>query len=112
MCGIPESKVFFKYDSAKLLPASKERLDQLATCVKTGPAKDRELRVIGRTDPVGSDEYNKQLGMSRADSVAKHLREAGVAQARVETESKGEAAAAVNPYGWPYDRRVTVRLKD
>lgn len=112
ICGIPESKVFFKYDSAKLLPAAKERLDQFATCVKTGAAKGRELRVIGRTDPVGSDEYNKQLGMNRADSVANYLREAGVAEARVETESKGEAAAAASPYGWPYDRRVTLRLKD
>jgi outer membrane protein OmpA-like peptidoglycan-associated protein len=69
MCGLHESKVFFKFDSAKLLPAAKERLEQIATCAKTGPIKGQALLVVGRTDPVGPDEYNEQLGMSRADGV-------------------------------------------
>jgi osmotically-inducible protein OsmY len=112
MCGLPKSKVFFKYDSAKLLPGAKERLERIATCAKTGPAKGRALLVVGRTDPRGSDKYNEQLGKRRAESVAKYLRELGVAQTRVEIESKGEASAAkAYPGGWPYDRRVTVRLQ-
>jgi osmotically-inducible protein OsmY len=112
MCGLPKSKVFFKYDSAKLLPGAKERLERIATCAKTGPAKGRALLVVGRTDPRGSDKYNEQLGKRRAESVAKYLRELGVAQTRVEIESRGEASAArAYPGGWPYDRRVTVRLQ-
>lgn len=111
MCGIAESDVFFKFDSAKLVPAAKERLDKIATCAKTGPAKGKDLLIVGRTDPVGSDQYNKQLGMSRADSVAKYLQEQGVKQARTETESKGEATAANNPWRWPLERRVTLRLQ-
>lgn len=111
MCGVPESKVYFKYDSAKLVPEAKERLDEIATCAKTGAVKDQELIVVGRTDPAGPDSYNQQLGMSRAEAVARYLREQGVSKARVETASKGEAAASADPWLWPWDRRVTIRLQ-
>ncbi|MEP7125841.1 MAG: OmpA family protein [Byssovorax sp.] len=111
MCGLSQSTVFFKFDSAKLLPDAKDRLDKIAKCATEGAIKDKELVVVGRTDSVGTDEYNKQLGMSRADTVAKYLHEQGVQKARVEAVSKGEAAAVADPYGWPPDRRVTVRLQ-
>lgn len=112
MCGLEESKVFFKFDSAKVLPAAKERLQKIADCATNGPAKGKELVVVGRADPVGGDEYNKQLGMDRADSVAQHLKEMGVPKTRVEKLSKGEATATADPFGWPYERRVTVRLQE
>lgn len=112
VCRLPGSSVFFKYNSAKLLPEAKERLQQIATCVTTGPARGKDLVIVGRADPVGSDEYNKKLGMSRADSVAKYLRDLGVPKARVETESRGEATAMREPFGWPLERRVTVRLQE
>ena len=111
MCGLDQSKVFFKFDSAKLLPSAKEHLEQIATCSKTGPIKGQKLLVVGRTDPVGTDEYNKLLGMSRADAVARYLGEAGVDPAQIVSESKGEATAEEKyPGNWPYDRRVSVRL--
>lgn len=112
LCGLEQSKVFFKFDSAKLLPEAKERLEQIAKCVTGGPAKDKELVVVGRTDPVGPDAYNKELGMSRAESVQQQLRQYGVSKTRLETESRGEAAAGPNPLGWPFDRRVTVRIQE
>jgi len=111
-CGLEQSKVFFKFDSAALRPSAKERLEKIATCSKTGPIRGQALLVIGRTDPVGTDAYNDLLGMSRADSVVKYLAELGVDQTLMATESKGEDAAEADyPGGWPYDRRVTVRLR-
>ena len=69
--------------------------------------------IVGSTDPVGSDQYNKELGMSRADAVRDYTSGQGVAAPRVETVSKGEAAADPSaPGGWPDDRRVTVRLQE
>ena len=113
MCGMAESSVFFKYDSTQLSADAKDRLDRLAKCATEGAAKGEELAIIGRTDPVGSDAYNKQLGMSRADAVAQYLRGQGVAAARVEAISKGEDAAnPAVPAGWGFDRRVTVRLRE
>jgi outer membrane protein OmpA-like peptidoglycan-associated protein len=112
LCGLDESKVFFKFDSTKLLPSAKERLEQIATCSKTGPIKDQALLMVGRADPVGSDEYNQALGMSRADAVANYLSELGVDKALIVTESRGEAAAEEKfPGNWPYNRRVTLRLQ-
>lgn len=111
MCGIPTSKVFFKFDSAKLPAGAQDTLDQLATCAMTGPAKDQQLDVIGRTDPRGTDTYNQELGMSRADSVTKYLHDKGVDAGRVNSISKGEDDGIPDPWGWPYDRRVTVRIK-
>lgn len=112
LCGIPESRVFFKFDSAKLVPEAKERLQEIATCATKGPAKGKDLRIVGRADPVGPDAYNKQLGVSRAESVAKYLQKQGVKQARTETASKGESQAAAVPSQWPLERRVTIRLQE
>lgn len=39
---------------------------------------DGVLRITGHTDAVGTDGYNKQLGMRRAAAVARQLIEAGV----------------------------------
>lgn len=111
MCGLQGSSVFFKFDSAQLTPMAKERLQQIATCATTGAAKGKDLLVVGRTDPSGSDQYNKQLGMTRADAVARYLRDQGVSRARVETESKGETGAIREPMAWPLNRRVTIRLQ-
>ncbi len=110
LCGIDSNQVFFKYDSAQVTPGAKQQLDAIAACVLTGPASGRDLVVIGRTDPKGTDDYNTQLGMSRADSVAKYLREQGVTNSRVETRSRGEDNATNDPWGWPFERRVTVWL--
>ena len=112
MCGIPASQVFFDFDATKLDAAAKERLDNVARCATDGPAQGKQLRVVGRADPRGEEAYNKQLGMGRADAVAKYLADQGVKQARTETISKGEAAAAEDPAKWPLDRRVTIMLDE
>ncbi len=113
MCNVPASKLFFKFDSATVRPGATELIEQIATCAKTGAAKGKALKIIGRTDPRGSPTYNEKLGMERAEAVAKLLRDQGVQDARVELVSKGEEAAEPSePAGWPYDRRVTIRLAD
>lgn len=49
--------------------------------------------------------------MSRADSVTKYLKNKGITADRMTPVSSGDAGDALDPWGWPYDRRVTVRLK-
>ena len=110
MCGLPGTNVFFKFDSTRLGPEAKDRLQQIATCVTTGGARGQDLVLVGHADPRGPDEYNQRLGMSRAEAVARHLRSLGVPQARVEMESKGAETAMKEPMGWPLERRVTIRL--
>ena len=113
-CELPDTDVFFKFDSAKLTPEATVKLDALAECAKADKLGGKDLVVVGRASPSGSDEYNKELGMSRADAVQKYLTEKGVASARVETASEGEEAAPdqLDDQRWPYARRVDIKLGD
>lgn len=111
MCNLPGTNVFFEFDSTRLDQGSKDRLQQIATCVTSGRAKGKNLMVVGYTDPQGADDYNKQLGMSRAEAVERYLRTLGVKSSRVELMSKGEASAAREPMAWPIERRVTIQLQ-
>lgn len=111
LCRLPGSSVFFKFDSAQLQPAARERLQQIASCVTTGAAKGKDLLIVGRTDPSGPDQYNQQLSMSRAEAVARHLNTLGVQRSRVQIVPKGEEDVIQDPFGWPINRRVTIRLQ-
>ena len=48
------------------------------------------LTVTGNTDLVGTAEYNKALGMKRAEIVGKYLEAKGINSDRIIIESKGE----------------------
>jgi outer membrane protein OmpA-like peptidoglycan-associated protein len=111
MCNLPGTNVFFEFDSTKLQADAKDRLQQIATCVTAGRAKGKNLTVVGFTDPQGPSDYNKQLGISRAETVERYLRALGVQSSRVELVSKGETGAAREPMAWPIERRVTIHLQ-
>jgi len=72
-----------------------------------------ELRVAGYADPRGSDAYNDQLSLRRAECVAAVLTSAGVPRERIHIEAHGKTeakAAAGDLDAYALDRRVTVRL--
>jgi|SRR5579864_1420325 len=72
------------------------------------------VRVAGYADPRGSDEYNDELSLRRAQSVAAVLSGAGVPAGRVLIEAHGKsesASAAGDLDGYALERRVTVRLE-
>ena len=112
LCKIALPKAFFEYDSANLRPRADDMLEQLATCLKSQPLQGRRIRVTGYADPRGSDEYNKKLGRSRAQSVADYLAERGVARERVQVVSRGEQQASGAPSTYPFERRVDIQLAD
>lgn len=100
---------FFQFDSARATKAD-PTLQTLANCMKDGPLKGKSIRLIGRTDPRGTEEYNEKLGQERAKSVKDYLVKAGVEAARIETESRGKDDASPAPEDWPSDRRVQIEL--
>lgn len=111
-CKIDEHEAFFAFDSAEISDDGHAVLAKVATCVNDGPLKGRELELVGHTDPRGNDDYNKQLGLTRAESVATCLREHGVDASDIEIASVGEQEADQdNPFEWPLERRVDVRVK-
>ena len=85
-------------------------LDQVARCVTTGPLKGRTLRLTGRADPRGEQEYNMTLGSSRADAVARYLRALGVTSNQLTETSRGKLdATGTDEASWQLDRRVDIQ---
>jgi peptidoglycan-associated lipoprotein len=109
-CGISTTQTYFKYDSAELSDNGKEVVGDIAECVTDGPLAGAELVVVGSTDPAGTDQYNMELGMSRAESVEKALAKNGVSKTKVTTVSLGEVKASASPDSWPKDRQVRVEV--
>ncbi|MFO7565513.1 MAG: OmpA family protein [Enhygromyxa sp.] len=112
LCGIDAAKAHFDYDSAQLDPDARATIAALADCFVDGPLAGREVLLIGHTDPRGPDEYNRELGMSRAEAVAQQLAREGLASTRIDVESLGEEQANTDPSEWPDNRRVDVRIAD
>jgi peptidoglycan-associated lipoprotein len=101
----------FAFDQTTLLPADRETLDQIASCITTGPLQGRMVRLVGHADPRGTREHNMKLGARRASSVATFLVSAGVWPDLIEQASRGERdAKGTNEATWAIDRRVDIVL--
>lgn len=104
------SPPFFEFDSSESRTADQPTMQTLADCMLTGPLRGKTVKLIGRTDPRGTEAYNLQLGFERAERVKRYLTEHGVDASRVVVESAGEDRASSAPEGWATDRRVEVQL--
>ncbi len=101
---------FFDFDSSATREADQPSMQTLADCMTKGPLTGRSIKLIGRTDPRGTTEYNDQLGLERAQEVKDWLVAHGIDAGRIAVESAGESQASADPEGWPKDRRVEIRL--
>ncbi|MCY1428828.1 Outer membrane porin F [compost metagenome] len=106
--------VHFEFDSARLTPADKERLNTIATRLKN-EAPTARLSVTGHTDSVGRDAYNQKLSEQRAQSVTDYLVSSGVPQASfVSVQGAGESqpeADNATAEGRATNRRVEIRIQ-
>lgn len=69
--------------------------------------------VIGHTDSTGAADYNQQLSLNRASSVARYLESQQVLPARIVTSGMGEGAPIASndtAEGRALNRRVEIRL--
>lgn len=100
----------FDFDSDNLLPDDVHVLDQISSCLTTGPLKGRRVELVGRANPRGTSEYNMALGAHRAHQVTDYLHQHGVT-ARIRETSRGALDAKGNDEdGWRTDRRVDLVL--
>lgn len=113
-CGIkapatPDPK--FDYDKDELTEDDRVVLATLATCLVEGALKGKQVSLIGRADPRGTEEYNLGLGSRRAHSVSQYLVRLGVAQAQLAVTTRGALdATGTDEASWKQDRRVDVQL--
>lgn len=101
----------FAFDKSDLEPGEQRVLEEIATCVTTGPLKGRSLRLVGRADSRGDILYNLTLGEARARSVSSFLAGRGVAPSNIATTSRGSLdAKGYDEATWQLDRRVDIGL--
>lgn len=97
----------FAFDSARLDAAARRTLLQQANFIKQFP--ELRFRVYGHTDLVGSEAYNKRLGLRRAQAVVNFFAAQGISRSRLEAMvSFGEEQPLVASQGPELRNRRTV----
>lgn len=72
---LTDEKVKFGFDTSDLSPEAKAALDGFAQQI-ANENKNVYVEIQGHTDSVGSDKYNEELGLLRAEAVRRYLSQA------------------------------------
>ena len=103
------SEVSFDFNSANIKSTFQFSLNKIAEIMSRYP--QTQIVVVGHTDNVGSDQYNLELSLRRANAVADYLIMRGVATSRLGTEGRGEMepiASNITVTGRSQNRRVEI----
>jgi peptidoglycan-associated lipoprotein len=99
----------FDFDRSAILPADQDVLAQIARCLTTGTLKGHSIKLIGRADPRGTEEYNMALGERRSNAAMKYLSGLGVSSPQMRETSRGALdATGSDDAAWRLDRRVDI----
>lgn len=101
------SDINFDFDKATLTDVGRGRVYLIAQKLKEG--KNVKIEIQGHTDYIGTDEYNKQLGLRRAETVKAELVKLGVDPSRMSTVSYGESKPLIDlktPWARAVNRRT------
>jgi len=99
--------VNFAFNSSALDAGTQDALRQQATWIRQFP--EVRFRVYGHTDAVGSNAYNKRLGLARANAVVRFLTSQGISRSRLEAvASFGETQPLIVTEGRERRNRRTV----
>jgi peptidoglycan-associated lipoprotein len=108
---LTDDKVRFGFNRAELSEEARAAVDEFAGQLKQENA-GVYVEIQGHTDNVGSEDYNEQLGLSRAEAVRRYLnQEHGFPLHRINVISYGESAAIDNNTtreGRAHNRRVAL----
>ena len=103
--------IYFDFDSWELHPRSFVELRKLLKILEEYPTMT--IEIIGHTDSIGADRYNKYLSRKRAKSVVTYLIENAVKAQRLNYKGEGEAtpiATNKTEDGRQLNRRVEFKI--
>ena len=113
-CQLPDAPADapkFNFDEAALTRPGRDALQDVARCLAEGPMQGRAVTIIGRTDPRGTQQYNQELAMDRAQAARDYLVARGVPEGQIQLVSRGEGEAqGTNEESWALDRRVDIEV--
>ena len=72
---LTDEKVKFGFDTSDLSPEAKAAIDEFAQQI-ANENKNVYVEIQGHTDSVGSEKYNEELGLLRAEAVRRYLSQA------------------------------------
>lgn len=103
--------IYFDFDSWELHPRSFVELGKLLKILQVHPTMT--IEIIGHTDSIGKDRYNKYLSRKRAKSVVTYLIENAIKVQRLNYRGEGEAipvATNKTEEGRRLNRRVEFKI--
>lgn len=93
---LTDEKVKFGFDTSDLSPEAKAAIDQFAAQLKA-ENQGVYIEIQGHTDSVGSEKYNEELGLLRAEAVRRYLsQQHQFPLHRINVISYGETAAVAD----------------
>jgi OmpA-OmpF porin, OOP family len=106
--------IYFDFDKteSKIDAQTDSRIAEYKSWMDKYPSS--MLAVTGYTDLVGSDEYNYDLALKRAQAVGKYLETKGIVAGRMIIESKGKlqpVADYITSEGRAKNRRTEISIK-
>jgi outer membrane protein OmpA-like peptidoglycan-associated protein len=107
------SDISFDTARADIRPDFRSVLDKMAESMRENPGTS--VTIVGHTDSTGSDAYNNQLSLLRAEHVRDYLAARGIDPSRVAVSGHGESepvASNATEDGRARNRRVEIFLAD
>jgi len=113
---IPDNLViYFAYNESDFTPdaATNKFFDESNAYLNQN--LQTRLYITGHTDAKGTDQYNQELGLRRAQSVQRYFESKGIPANKIVTESKGEKEPADDnntTAGRANNRRTVLTIKN
>lgn len=107
------SATLFDRRSASLSESGEQMLRDSTEMAKETFKKALMIEVVGHTDDVGTEEYNNQLSLERAEAVAAFLQDIGVESEKILITGAGKSAPVASnstEEGRQENRRVEILM--
>ncbi len=103
----------FDFDKAVLKPEGKKSIHDIDADIQSSESKVIDIKVVGYTDSIGTEAYNEQLSVRRANAVKDYMVSEGVDPGIIDVNGMGEAdpvASNATAAGRAQNRRVEISV--